>query len=93
MIHRADVDVNMLGCANKLCAQQKTLVHTDVLFPPWALAPTSALAPIMEGVFMLRALSKESGGCTSPCEKTYLHRALDGSQPDDPVHQFSVCFS
>ena len=26
------VDVDMLGCANKLCAQQKTLVHTDVLF-------------------------------------------------------------
>jgi len=26
------VDVDMLGCANKLCAQQKTLVSTDVLF-------------------------------------------------------------
>ena len=32
MIHRVDVDVNMLGCANKLCAQQTPLVHTDVLF-------------------------------------------------------------
>ena len=30
MIHRVDVD--MLGCANKLCAQQKPFVHTDVLF-------------------------------------------------------------
>ena len=32
MIHRADVDVNMLGCATKLCAQQEPLAHTDVLF-------------------------------------------------------------
>ena len=29
-IHRVDVDI--LGCANKLCAQHKPLVHTDVLF-------------------------------------------------------------
>ena len=68
------VDMHTLA-ANKLCAQQKDLVHTDVLFPPLgACAHFGACADHGEGVFRLRAWSeKKSGDVRPPCEKTYLH--------------------
>ena len=58
MIHRVDVDVNMLGCANKLCAQQTPLVHTDVLFMRRIHArPAQAARGILGGGGMAKAIN------------------------------------
>ena len=57
-------------------------------FPPWALAPISALAPITGGVFMLGPEPTNRADARPPYEKTYLHGALDGSRVDDPPSNF-----
>ena len=59
------------------------------LSPPWALAPISALAPITGGVFMLGPEQKNRACVRPPCEKTYLHTAVESSRLDEAVQQFS----
>ena len=62
MIHRVDVDVNMLGCANKLCAQQTPLVHTDVLFMRRIHArPAQAACGFVGGEPMAKAIIPPPG--------------------------------
>ena len=76
MIHRVDVDVNMLGCANKLCAQQTPLVHTDVLFMRRIHARPAQAAREFEGREPMAAAIIPSPGRLRPFRR--LRRSREG---------------
>ena len=61
----------------------------SILFPPLgACAHFGACADHGVGVFMLRPRAKNRADVRPPCEKTYLHRALESSRLLEAVQQY-----